>query len=90
MGPRRTASERRQAARAALAADDRQDMPTLLQCPACEGHGRIAAPDVPGTPRFHVRSCGWCGGAGMLEAAMLPLFTRWLRLRNRCRLHARS
>ena len=53
-----------------------QERSTLLPCPACEDGSKVL--EDAGT--YRVRRCCWCDGARSVEATMLPLHRRWIRI----------
>jgi hypothetical protein len=53
-----------------------QDRSTLLPCPACEDGTRVL--EDAGT--YRMRKCSWCDGTRSVEASMLPLHRRWIKI----------
>ena len=79
-GRRKRESSGAMRARATLAPEERG---TLIPCPACDSLGQ-GIRSVRGVAT--VSKCRWCDGAGMMDPALSPLFTRWLSIANWYRL----
>jgi hypothetical protein len=84
VGTQKTESQRRRAERLTLGKDER---PTLLPCPACNGNGHHTEETSSG--RYRRWACRWCAASGMVDHVVRRLWIRYLRLRNVNRVECR-
>lgn len=85
MGTERRRLDRRLAHRKHL---PNPKQPTLVQCPACLGQGLVHRPTTQ--TRYRFPRCRWCDGSGLVDAAMVEVFTRWVSIRLTNEAHCRA
>ena len=76
MGSQKRRSSDRLQIRASMPPMERE---TLLPCPACGGDGKQLTETV-GT--YRMAPCRWCDGKGAVEAKLIAMFRRWLRIKH--------